>query len=166
MWPTRFRCACADPKLNQPPCRWRIAPLERALVGLHHKPETPPTVSGWNATFSGGETRSIIPLNDSRAALPRSLPLKGSTAARMAVITAASSRVISCVRTEDSVTDTFLFLLPASFFVNSCETLASLITLPPTAIRCECPCARRMTTRTPSLEWHHGKFGPHPGHES
>jgi len=41
-YPTRWRHALAEPKLNQPPCRWTIASPDRQSAGCTQSPGVPP----------------------------------------------------------------------------------------------------------------------------
>src|SRR6266849_315398 len=68
-----------------------IAACFRGRAGFAHKPEIPPTVSASKATPAGTATRSMMPSNGPRAAVPASLPFTAATLARRAVAARESS---------------------------------------------------------------------------
>src|SRR5258706_8002198 len=98
--PTRWREALADPKLNQPPCRWTIASPDRQSAGRTQSPGTPPRVSVSNVTSSRGNTFSMKASNCPRASIPCRAPLAELTMARKAAVIAASSGSSGCTTTE------------------------------------------------------------------
>src|SRR5260221_6166575 len=57
----------------------------RGRAGFAHTPEIPPTVSALKVTPAGTATRSMMPSNGPRAAVPASLPFTAATLARRAV---------------------------------------------------------------------------------
>src|SRR6267378_3881119 len=68
-----------------------IAACLRGRAGFAHTPEIPPTVSALKVTPPGTATRSMMPLNGPRAAVPASLPFTAATLARRAVAARESS---------------------------------------------------------------------------